>query len=111
MSNTTNDDVGECTSTDWESLGKRLLVAMQLGVRISQEDGHRWYHLDGGSTYFAEYLKTVRHKQYGSYSSVLDELDQVLSQHGKKSLIDQYDDLINYWPDADHAVVFGSGVQ
>lgn len=93
---------------DWETLGKRLLAAMQIGIRIDQMDGHRWLYVDEDAEFLVEGLKP-RHKQYGSYSSALDAVDEELARLKKPTLLTLFEQLVDQRKDL--SVVFDGGVQ
>lgn len=97
---------------DWESLGKRLIAANFLGIRIEQSDGHRWICVDTNADFTPKCWKLRERgfvKQYGSYTAALDHIDAVLKENGEKSLLDQFNQSINYYDDL--GVVFGEGTQ
>ena len=96
-------------SDDWKLLAKRLIAANQLGIRIYQEDGHRWIDLDSSSPHWTDFNMNLRRKQYGSWSSALDAIDEVLTKAGKPALEKHFDQSINYHDDL--GVIFGEGVQ
>lgn len=97
-------------TTDWETFAKRLIAANQLGLRITQADGHRWIESDLNSEYVMSHgLDNVRSKQYESYDSALDHIDEVLSKNGHDSLLKVFDTNINYYDNL--GVVFGKGTQ
>lgn len=95
---------------DWENLGKRMIAANQLGLRIEQDSGHRWLFVYDDSDFVPACLKNnaVRSKQYGSYQSVLDEVDAKLKENGERTLLEVFGDM-NYFDDL--GIVFGEGVQ
>lgn len=81
---------------------------MQLGVRIEQENGHRWIQVDGSADKCPSCLFDIRSKEYGSYSAALDRVDEVLKNNGQNSLLETFD-RINRYSNLDF--VFGSGTQ
>jgi hypothetical protein len=103
-----NDEVGSEFPTDWETLSKRLIAAMQLGVRIEQDSGHRWIQVDGSADKCPSVLHDIRSKEYGSYVSALDKVDAVLKHNDEPSLLETFD---NMKPYHDLGFVFGSGTQ
>lgn len=108
MNNRTNDEVGEDPAMDWEFLAKRLIAAMQLGVRIEQDSGHRWIQVDGSADRCPSVLFDIRSKEYGSYSVALDRVDAVLRNNCLPSLLETFNGLKPY---DDLGFVFGSGTQ
>jgi len=103
-----NDEVGEDPAMDWELLGKRMIGAMQLGVRIEQDNGHRWIQVDGSADKCPSLLFDIRSKEYGSYSAALDRVDEVLKNNALPSLLETFNSMKRY---GDLGFVFGSGVQ
>lgn len=97
-------------NVDWENLGKRLIAANQIGVRIEQDSGHRWIFTDPDADFIPDCLAKEEYtgKIYGSYQSALDEIDRVLKANGLPSLLQDFDD-INHFDDL--GVVFGEGTQ
>lgn len=99
-------------NVDWENLGKRLIAASQIGVRIEQDSGHRWIFTDPEADFIPDCLVKEEYtsKIYGSYQSALDEIDRVLKANSLSSLLEQFDDL-NRFDDEDLGFVFGEGTQ
>lgn len=97
---------------DWESLAKRLIVANQLGLRFEQDSGHRWIFQDKNADNLPECLTHRKgkfsFKQYGSYKSALDHIDEILVEAGQRTLLDRFSD-IDYYEDL--GVIFGEGIQ
>ncbi len=95
---------------DWETLAKRLIAAMAVGVRIEQDSGHRWILIDENADFVPACLACGLHqtKQYGSYTAALDHIDQTLVMHGERTLLERFNDINHY---DDLGVVFGTGVQ
>ncbi len=108
MSNRANDEVGEHPATDWETLGKLLIAAMQLGVRIEQSNGHRWIQVDGSADNCPSCLFDIRSKEYGSYGAALARVDEVLKNNCLPSLLETFEGMKRY---GDLGFVFGPGVQ
>lgn len=105
----TDPTLDEPIRDNWKLLAKRLIAANQLGIRIYQEDGHRWIDLDSSSPHWTDFNMNLRRKQYGSWSSALDAIDEVLTKAGKPALEKHFDQSINYHDDL--GVIFGEGVQ
>ena len=102
------DPSGEILDTDWEYLAKRLLAAMQIGIRIEQDSGHRYIFEEQDADNCCDLAESIRCKQYGSYSSCLDVIDEELARRGEKTLLDKFDDLDSY---DSLGFVFGKGTQ
>ncbi len=103
-----DDEVGEDSAMDWELLAKRLIAAMQLGVRIEQNNGHRWTQVYGSSDNCPSCLFDIRSKEYGAYSAALDRVDEVLKNNCLPSLLETFE---NMKPYDSFEFIFGSGVQ
>ncbi len=84
---------------NWELLAKRMIAANQLGVTITQADGHRWVNFEPDTDFSQTCLVQVRHKQYGSYEEVLNEVDRILLENSKPDLVTYFDQAINYHDD------------
>jgi len=95
-------------TVEWELLAKRLLAANQLGLRIHQCNGHRYIEWDTADTFSPPPFDGLKSKQYGSYVSALDHIDEVLAQLGRLSLTQVFNG-INYQGDLSN--IFGEGVQ
>lgn len=97
-------------NVDWENLGKRLMGANQLGIRIEQDSGHRWISTDVNADFLPACFKDKKYdlKVYGSYQSALDEIDAVLEANRLPSLLQEFESINHY---NDLSVVFGAGVQ
>lgn len=120
MSNTLADPANP-SPKDWELLAKRLIVCMNMGIRIEQDSGHRWIieHFDadhclnlfGDSSQQSEFehanLTTTKH--YGSYTDALDFIDARLAEKKHESLVETFDRGIDYFDDLSN--IFGEGTQ
>lgn len=103
----------EFLPVDWESLAKRLIAANQLGLRFEQDSGHRWIFRDNEADFLPACLAEgaggdFRTKQYGSYKTALDHVDEILVAAGERTLLERFSG-INYYDDL--GVIFGDGVQ
>ena len=100
---------------DWETFAKRLLVAQYHGIHIYQEDGHRWIVYDMDCKYPIKALvdsinrgKSFCIKEYGSFNSALNTIDDKLNFVGERTLLERFSD-INYYDDLSN--IFDGGVQ
>jgi len=87
-----------------DPLARRLLAAMQAGVCIHNQDGHRWImvgisdgcpecgQVDLLGDIFKEHGILVNSKIYGSVTEALDVLDEALAMCGEKPLIARFED-------------------
>lgn len=95
---------------DWESLGKRLIAANNIGIRIEQDSGHRWIICDRDADFWQNICTDQGRviKEYGSYTTALDYIDAELKAKGKDSLLEIFNNIDHY---NDLGVVFGDSVQ
>lgn len=100
------DPSGTPLDVDWENLAKRLIAAMQIGIRIEQDSGHRYISEDPNGESLDP--KIVHYKQYGSYASCLDVIDNGLQDQGRPSLLDTFEQMDLY---DSLGFVFGEGTQ
>lgn len=108
---------------DWERFGKRMIAASHLGIRIEQNSGHRWIHIDGNadnSPIAKDRPDLVAHvpgltegtflmKEYGSFEEALNRIDSVLVSQHSPTLLQYFDSHVNVYGDL--GVVFGHGTQ
>jgi hypothetical protein len=88
------------TLTDFE---KRLITAMDYGIRIESRDGHRWIEcsdVDLHNFYsFDAFLRRhgilLNNKIYGTYEDALDLIDKCFVMAGHKTLLE------SFWQDDD----------
>lgn len=102
------DPSGNVLDTDWEHLAKRLMAAMQIGIRIEQDSGHRYIFEEPDADNSCDLVESISCKQYGSYSSCLDVIDEELARRGEKTLLERFDNLDSY---GSLGFVFGKGTQ
>ena len=84
--------------TDPDELGKRLIVAMDLGIMFRAEDGHIWIESDNGESGFemlftrllSEFGIELNNKIYGGILEALDTIDECFRMMWKPSLLEQY---------------------
>ncbi len=83
----------EKITVDWEALAKRLIAANHLGIRIEQDSGHRWIFYDRDADHWpARAFRGEENmtKEYGSYQTALDFIDQEFRTVGHSSLLEVF---------------------
>jgi hypothetical protein len=93
---------------DWKSLALRLLGAMQRGVRIEQDAGHRWIFADSEADYYRPQVDpranpNLQAKQYGSFMTALDNIDRQIAPETLRELGE------NLNIHEDYSTLFGKG--
>lgn len=95
------------TEKELTPLAKRLLGAMQYGIRIEQDSGHRYIIIDSDADY-SPYNKLVEEgvlqkeegtiilKEYSSVTGALDRIDRWLVKIGYKPLLEEYESFITH---------------
>lgn len=96
---------------DWEHLGKRLIALGQLGLRLDQHDGHLYIHEHRDADLYQGVLGTSVDclKEYSSFKTALNRVDNLLKEAGKPSLLQVFKDSVDYYDDL--GVVFGARTQ
>lgn len=85
------------------NLEKRLIAAMDYGIRIKSKDGHRWiecsdvdlYNFDSFDAFLQEHGILLNNKIYGTYEDALDLIDKCFVMGGHKTLLE------SFWQDDD----------
>lgn len=93
---------------DWELLGKMLIAANQIGIRIEQDSGHRWIIEDQEADFSRKLFSDSLYKEYSSYQSALWHIDKLLKEATGSGLLDIFKG-INHFDDL--ALVFEPGTQ
>ena len=86
------------TKENWERLARMAIAAMELGIRIEQDSGHRWIFTDKTADHYQPEIdpdvnEKLRAKQYGSFMDALENINTCLLQASFPSLIEMSENI------------------